>query len=232
MSRSTIPWSRVIAEGTAIVLSILLAFAIDAWWDRRSELAEEAVFLVTLRQEMEAARSDLERGIEQQKRVRDAGGRWTFVTRLTPIDTIRSAVSDLLFWYTPELELPSVRSALGTGAVSRLRSPGLGAWIADWATVSQDTFEEAEAVRSWVHAEVYPFFVREKISVTPVFRSNGIPLSDRVPETELLRLVGDAGFESLVNFSSLLNDSFLGEAKIALALLEEGITLVDEALDQ
>jgi hypothetical protein len=27
-----IPWKRIIAEGTAIVISILLAFAIDAWW--------------------------------------------------------------------------------------------------------------------------------------------------------------------------------------------------------
>jgi hypothetical protein len=29
------PWSRLLAEGTVIVLSILLAFAIDAWWSER-----------------------------------------------------------------------------------------------------------------------------------------------------------------------------------------------------
>jgi len=32
-----IPWKRVAVEATAIVVSILLAFAIDAWWDDRKE---------------------------------------------------------------------------------------------------------------------------------------------------------------------------------------------------
>jgi hypothetical protein len=31
-----IPWKRLLAEGAAIVASILLAFAIDAWWQDRS----------------------------------------------------------------------------------------------------------------------------------------------------------------------------------------------------
>jgi len=30
-------WNRLMAEGLVIVLSILLAFAIDAWWDQRRE---------------------------------------------------------------------------------------------------------------------------------------------------------------------------------------------------
>jgi hypothetical protein len=36
-----IPWVRIIAEGAAIVISILLAFAIDTWWDERKEIREE-----------------------------------------------------------------------------------------------------------------------------------------------------------------------------------------------
>ena len=35
-----IQWVRIFSEGTAIVVSILLAFAIDAWWERRSEAAQ------------------------------------------------------------------------------------------------------------------------------------------------------------------------------------------------
>jgi len=34
-STSEIPWPRLLAEGAAIVTSILLAFAIQAWWDNR-----------------------------------------------------------------------------------------------------------------------------------------------------------------------------------------------------
>ena len=32
-----IPWKRLLVEGAAIVASILLAFAIDAWWQDHSD---------------------------------------------------------------------------------------------------------------------------------------------------------------------------------------------------
>jgi hypothetical protein len=36
-----IPWIRIVAEATAIRVSILLAFAIDAWWAERLERIAE-----------------------------------------------------------------------------------------------------------------------------------------------------------------------------------------------
>lgn len=38
-------WGRLVAEIVAIILSILAAFAIDAWWDGRKEVAEAAEIL-------------------------------------------------------------------------------------------------------------------------------------------------------------------------------------------
>ena len=46
-----IPWKRLTVEAAAIVGSILLAFAIDAWWDERLERAEENEQLIRLRAE-------------------------------------------------------------------------------------------------------------------------------------------------------------------------------------
>ena len=43
-----IPWPRIVVEGVAIVASILLAFAIDAWWDDRQREETEQVVLRTL----------------------------------------------------------------------------------------------------------------------------------------------------------------------------------------
>jgi hypothetical protein len=37
MDPNNIPWKRLSAEGLAIVVSILLAFWIDAWWDTRKD---------------------------------------------------------------------------------------------------------------------------------------------------------------------------------------------------
>ena len=39
MTRS-IPWPRILAEGVAIVVSILLAFGIQAWWEDSQDRAE------------------------------------------------------------------------------------------------------------------------------------------------------------------------------------------------
>jgi hypothetical protein len=36
----SIPWPRILAEGGAIVVSILLAFGIQAWWEGAQELNE------------------------------------------------------------------------------------------------------------------------------------------------------------------------------------------------
>lgn len=44
----TIPWRRIAVEGIAIVASILLAFAIDAWWEDRQRAETEQVVLQTL----------------------------------------------------------------------------------------------------------------------------------------------------------------------------------------
>ena len=55
----TVPWKRLSLEAAAIVVSILLAFWIDAGWDQREDAAQERVVLETLlsdMQEFQAAR--------------------------------------------------------------------------------------------------------------------------------------------------------------------------------
>lgn len=54
---------RLMGEALAIVLSILLAFAIDAWWQERAEYREETSALRALRDEFEANREVLARFI-------------------------------------------------------------------------------------------------------------------------------------------------------------------------
>ncbi len=53
-----IPWKRISAEGVAIVVSILLAFSIEAWWAERQERAEERGLLESLYVEFEVNRDE------------------------------------------------------------------------------------------------------------------------------------------------------------------------------
>jgi len=56
-----IPWKRVSIEAFVIVGSILLAFAIDAAWDKRLKSADESVLLESIRTDMLSNRAEIER---------------------------------------------------------------------------------------------------------------------------------------------------------------------------
>ena len=45
---NNIQWMRTATEGVAIVVSILLAFWIDTWWEDRKEARLEVVYLLEL----------------------------------------------------------------------------------------------------------------------------------------------------------------------------------------
>lgn len=54
MNTSNLSWKRLFVEGSAVVLSILLAFAIDAAWDERQEDESDLAQLRGLYQELQS----------------------------------------------------------------------------------------------------------------------------------------------------------------------------------
>jgi hypothetical protein len=86
-----IPWKRIAVEAAAIVASILLAFAIDAWWDARVERSRSVAQLKTIATEF----VEVERQLQQHE------------ARLL---ALRQAVSDLLPHIGPESQMQSVDS--------------------------------------------------------------------------------------------------------------------------
>jgi len=61
----TIQWKRLLAEAIAIVLSILLAFAIDAWWDERSDRVRLAGAIQNIAAEVRDAREEIENAVKR-----------------------------------------------------------------------------------------------------------------------------------------------------------------------
>jgi len=54
-----IQWPRIFAEGVAIVVSILLAFGIQAWWEGRQDREDETVILSNLLDEFRQIRANI-----------------------------------------------------------------------------------------------------------------------------------------------------------------------------
>ena len=63
-SDSQIPWKRITAEGVVIVVSILFAFSIDAWWEERQEQDAEIKQLVRVSAELKANSDRIQRKLE------------------------------------------------------------------------------------------------------------------------------------------------------------------------
>lgn len=60
-------WGFLFAEAVLMVLSILLAFAIDAWWDGRQEEARRLELLQALRADFAATALGLDEALESAR---------------------------------------------------------------------------------------------------------------------------------------------------------------------
>lgn len=59
-----VPWSRALLEGGVIVGSILLAFALDAWWDARGEAEAERAYVSRIEADLHETRASIEQNAE------------------------------------------------------------------------------------------------------------------------------------------------------------------------
>ena len=60
--RSDIAWPRLFAEATAIVISILFAFSIDAWWDKSREFEDVRGVLLAVLEDLRTSKQRVNRG--------------------------------------------------------------------------------------------------------------------------------------------------------------------------
>jgi len=61
-----IPWPRVLVEGVVIVISILMAFGLDAFWDRRADTESERRYLVLIDRDLGSMIDQLRESLEYE----------------------------------------------------------------------------------------------------------------------------------------------------------------------
>jgi hypothetical protein len=121
MTQNTVHrYRRLMAEGTAIVVSVLLAFAIQAWWEQRRERAEEVRLLIAVLDEMRSNLSALEGNRAFHLAVLSADNTALRLAGLDPrsltVEYADSLIADLSWW--------NGSTSWATGAVSALTSSG------------------------------------------------------------------------------------------------------------
>ena len=138
--------TRLVAEGLVIVVSILLAFAIDAWWDSSQERSKEIAYL-------EQLEDDLENTLENNARFGSAAEATDravaslvqayYQAEPAPVDSV-SAWWGRMGWAVVQPTLGTVEALVSTGDLTVIRDDELRAYLPNYLK-SMMAFEDFEA---------------------------------------------------------------------------------------
>lgn len=158
-SRS-IPWGRVAVESAAVVLSILLAFSIDASWSERQERAREQALLRGILADYRASRAELAERVRLAARMAQNTALltqqvsdWDGATLLSVADSL---ILGVLGGPTYEPATNTLDAALGSGEIELIRSDAVKAELAHWRRALLDTREDEVEVRRLTNEQLVP----------------------------------------------------------------------------
>ena len=150
-SSEQIPWKRLIAEAAAIVLSILLAFGIDAWWDLRAQEEDARGYLEAIQTELKENREIIEYDLQSL-------GSWVLDSRIFLEDVVspeatpsKEQVRQMVWETGPEQTTPLLRAAIddliSSGGLQAIKSAEIRRAIAQYVRTLERDASELEDVR-------------------------------------------------------------------------------------
>lgn len=167
-----IPWPRIFAEGAAIVVSILLALLIDAWWTERQDRANEADTLARLSAEMTV---NIDRLNDPQYQL----GKQATADLYNAVEAALANGEDSLefptlllrrsmFVSSFEADTPILNAMIGSGWLELVENTDIVSAIADWESTLRSYTEHVQMSRLHLDSQFIPALIR-RADVGPVF---------------------------------------------------------------
>lgn len=227
-----IPWRRLVAESVAIVASILLAFAIDAWWDGQRDRDRERDLMIDLLADFRSSRGELETRLGLARRMATTNalftGRVDGHGAAGPLTVPDSLVLGVLGGPTYEPSMNALDAAVASGEIVLLANPRIREELATWRRSLVDTAEDEQEVRRITNQQVIPLLWRS-LRVAPYMRnvlawSSGQPVDGLPGQATLTPTPELAGALALrqffVEFSAADLEGLLGSLDRIEHLLE------------
>lgn len=160
-----IAWSRVLAEGSIIVVSILLAFWIDAWWQEQVEKKESQALLRGLHSDFTTSQLHVKEWLAGNERILRAASEFLVDIRKTPVDDEMQVRHE---WLVAAVSAPtfdptdtSLRTAVATGQIELITDQELRNTLAVWRQQLEDTQEDELLIREIVVNQLVPALSRQ-----------------------------------------------------------------------
>lgn len=162
MTRETVArrLPRILAEGVAIVTSILLAFAIDAWWDQRSVREQARELVAGLYDDFSASQAHVDQWV--------AGNQWIEDSLTALLSAVReqqagAAVEVPLQAIVGSIGAPTysptdttLAAAISSGQIELIRDRKLRHILALWLQQIADTREDELLIREIAVHQLVP----------------------------------------------------------------------------
>ena len=237
-SSREIPWRRLTAEGAAIVVSILLAFAIDAWWEERQERAEEQQILLDLADEFVMIRGVL--SDHKDTHLARLAAVESLLTRLDSGDTdvpkedLAAALEDLFSPTTTDISDGTLHALLSSGRLEIISSDSLRKNLVGWEGAIEEVWDDQQDHAKRVYEVHVAFFVDQGFGVGEVtalwYGDNTAPvrsISDDPREVE--RLLADPRFRSMLEINHVYKLHLTDEFDRAIAAADAILTEIEQA---
>jgi len=222
-----IPWFRLSAEAVAIVGSILLAFAIDAWWDSRSDARQERVLLSALAQDFANAGEQLSETKSRHTGVARAGEQLLTYGEIGNVpeaerDNVDNLVSRHFDRDTYDPPMGTVDGVLGSGKIDLLRNQRLVTELTQWsAAVTHLRFRQTYAIDHF-NERFYPY-LSSQLDLEDMDKgfAQFVDFPWEQEPAHAYRLVADQDFLNIVYMHWVLTSN----------ILTAGIAPVEESLE-
>lgn len=228
-------WRSALLEGIAVLVAILVAFSIDAWWDVRSQRVEASEYLEAIQTELLANRELLNSQLETLRR-------WmveseTFLnTGVAPgASPSYDQVSQMIWDTSPNRTRPVARAALddliSSGGFRVIDSAELRRALADYErSLTRDT-EQQDDVRVHHNRLVSPYHVgRGSFTEVPWEELVGLPESPVTFPLKVENFVGSREYANLLIVRILeYHDVRVAHAEV-LEKIDKALGLLDGAI--
>jgi len=218
-----IPWNRISVEAAAIVASILLAFAIDAWWEDAQSERQEAQILDALLQDLVSRREIIESQRIYINAIRDSANILLYASAEGNESLGSTSVDELIsdVWWINQparWSFPLLSSIVAGDQLALISNVRLRTMLVDWlerfgniqAAVARDLAFYDERLIPFLDSNVSMPQILNAVRHTPGFPNQAFEFGQRFSlkmKTDHTDLLASKEFQGIIaRRSILLND--------------------------
>lgn len=166
--------TRLFLEGFVVVVSILIAFLLDAWWQNRQSENELELELAGVRAELEFNRSLVLREIQSLNRISSAGStviEMMYAAKDSPSVQISDSMAWLVTLLSPTMDASfgAVEALIGSGRLGEIENPALRSGLGGLKNVFEDAVED-ELLARQIQIEQQVPMIFDRIDLAPLIR--------------------------------------------------------------